>query len=443
MGVALVGAAVAVAPAGAHEVPTEQVVQMFVLPEDAELVVLLRIPTAILADANLPKTVDGRLRLRDLDPALRLVARDAADQLEFEQDGVPLAARRTRAIVSAWPDASFTTAKTARDHLRRDSPSSDRDLLWNQAYVDVELGYARARSGHGPSARLNPFRSPGQNVRTVVVYVAPSGATRTFSLVGTPERLELDPDRSDTVRDFASRALRALAERGHWLLFLVCLACCPRSDNQQAVMALGLGQAIAFPAGAVWGLTPDARVALELAAASCLVMAGLDTLTGASTCRSAPPGKRHHRLLWPIALLFGLFIGLSFGQGFHGAAVFAGSHAGAALLAFGTVVAAAQLWAVAMLSALISLACRGGLPNPIVTVVVSIVVSHTGVHWMVERAEQLAGFGAVTVEHAIGILALGWASLVLGAALLDGFLAGRRHGAAHGTLAGAGGQPIP
>jgi hypothetical protein len=407
-----------VAPALAHDVPTERIVQIYIRPEGAELVVLLRIPTALLADANLPETGDGHLKLREIDPALRLVAADVASNLECEQDERPLAPRRTRAMLSAVSDRSFSTLASARQHLRGDRLLFDQDILWNEAFVDVELDYAIAPSGRGLSARFNLFRSSGQTIRTVAVYQRAPGTVRTFSLVGDPERVQLDPDRSDVVRGFAGEGFRALVERGDWLLFLVCLAlpwrvgseAAARGRPGPAVLALLLGELIALPAGAAWmKCPPDARAALQLTAASGIVIAALQNIAGATA-----------RWRWPLALVFGLITGFIFGLGFHDVAAFAGSHPAVALCVFMSVIAAAQIWAVSVSWSAVGFACRSGLPVRLATVLVSIVVLHTAVHWMMERGELLARSGTVTSDHALGLVTLAWTGLILGAGVLGG-----------------------
>jgi hypothetical protein len=104
------------------------------------------------------------------------------------------------------------------------------------------------------------------------------------------------------------------------------------------------------------------------------------------------------------------------------------------------VIVAAQVWAVSLLWSAVGLLGRSGMPGRLTTVVVSIVATHTAVHWMMERGELLAQSGTVTVDHALGLLTLAWTGLILGAGVLDGLLGGRRHGTRQGSLVSAGGE---
>ena len=75
----------ALSPLGAHEVAKEAVVQMFVQPQGEQLIVLLRLPTVLLADAGLPRLSSGHLDIPAIGEPLRLVAADVADNLEVRQ----------------------------------------------------------------------------------------------------------------------------------------------------------------------------------------------------------------------------------------------------------------------------------------------------------------------------------------------------------------------
>jgi len=426
---ALLAAATRVA---AHDVPLEQIVPMFVSENGADLVVLARIPTALLADANLPKSADGYLILADIDPAVRLVAADLARSLELEQDDVALVPGRMLAVLSAPTDTAFASAASARAHLRAGATVADQRLYWSQAFVDVELDYTLAAGGGRTSARLNLFRAPGQTVRTLVAYERPPTVDRTFSLAGPPERVTFDPDRGDAARGFVVRGLGVLLDGGDWLLFLVCVALPLRSGRQlrSIITAMTGGQVTGLAAAAMLPpLSPAARLAVELIASSAVLIAALQNVVDV-------------RVRWarPVALLFGLVSGIAFAQRFHDAAAFAGSHVGLALAAFVAILVAGQLWFIAVLASVIGLLFRAGVPARGAAILASIGIAHTAVHWIADRGDQLGQTGAVTVEHALSALVVVWTALIVGAAVLDGLT-----GHHQGTLAPAetGGPPHP
>lgn len=392
----------------AHDVPVEQVVRVVVRPDGSRLGVRIHIPASLLADANLPTTETGYLKLAEIDPALRLVAADAASHLEMEQDDWPLAPPLIRAAVLVH---------------------GGEPVFWSRASADVELEYTMAPGGRGLSARLNTFRRTDQPVRTIVVYESASGARREFSLAGHPQRVRFDPDRAQAMQDFASRALASLLDRSDWLLFLLVLLVPRRPFHKvgPAALAFAFTQAIAVLAGAAWTWPrPEAPLALDLAAASFIVVAALQNFTGAA-----------ERWLVPVAGGFGALAGFAFGRGFHDAAVFAGSHGAIAIATYLAAIVAIQAWAGAVFWSAIGVLYRGGVSDRFATILLSVVVAHTALHRMMDRGEALAQLGSVTSAHAIAALALAWAALVLGAGVLDASVGGRRHTASPASLPSA------
>ena len=379
---------VAGVPVSAHDVPVEQVVRMSVRPDGAQLTVRLHIPTPLLADANLPKTADGHLKLDAIEPALRIIAADMANNLELEQDDVPLTARSSNAALAGAAG-----------------------VFWNLAFVDVELMYVIVPDRGHLSARLNTFRGGGQVVRTVAAYEPRSGEARTISLVGNPERIEFDPDPIRVTEDFAVRGFRALMDHSEWLLFLACVALPlrPLREMRPAIAAFLAGQSLALAAAATLGsVSADLRLALELIAASAIVIVALRNITGATA-----------RWLWPLALGFGAFTGCILGQTFHDVAMFAGSHTLVALLAFAVVVTVGQAWAGSVVWAAVGVAYRWGLPERVAAIITAVVVAHTAIHRTMERADLLAQSSTMTVEHMLALLTLGWAALILGVGIYD------------------------
>ena len=59
------------ASAGAHEVPTDVVIQTIVHPADGQLDFLVRVPLAAMRDVNFPQTGPGYLVISEADTTLR------------------------------------------------------------------------------------------------------------------------------------------------------------------------------------------------------------------------------------------------------------------------------------------------------------------------------------------------------------------------------------
>src|ERR1700691_4119159 len=92
-----------VIPVRAHEVPLEVVT--FVSVEGPHLLVLARVPIALLADAHLPTRPDGFLDLQTIDGPLRAVAGDVAKNLDVMEDERPLPMPSAAWAIVPRPDA--------------------------------------------------------------------------------------------------------------------------------------------------------------------------------------------------------------------------------------------------------------------------------------------------------------------------------------------------
>jgi len=84
-----------------HEVPVEQVVEMTVQPQGDRLSVRMHIPATVLAAAKLPRLSDGTLDGAGSDGPLRIVAADAARNLDLWQDETALASPEMTARIAA------------------------------------------------------------------------------------------------------------------------------------------------------------------------------------------------------------------------------------------------------------------------------------------------------------------------------------------------------
>lgn len=385
-------------PVVAHEVTQELVVQMFVQPQSERLTVLLRVPTALLADAGLPRSSDGRLDVAALPEPLRLVAADVADTLEVRQADVTLSRPKAIALVSPSSDLSFATFSSALTHLRSARQPAESVTAEAEAFVDLELVYAVEPGSKRVSARLNAFRAQGQQVRTVAQYVLPDGQ-RTFTMSGPAERVIFDPDRSDVVRPFVARGLQALLD-GESLLLLLCLILPVRRAGQAAVLVAMavLGQLVTGVLSAAVPLSSPLVAVTTLVAASMVVVAAMQNIAGAAL-----------RLVALLALGFGLFSGFAFGHDIAIAGQFAGAHVALATLIFLLVAALAQLWIGTLLWLIRRWLDERGLPDRAATIVASALIAHSGVHRMLERGGSLE----VDSGRALVLLTLGWAAAIL------------------------------
>ena len=408
--ITLLALAVLTVRLSAHVVPVEQTVEMFVQPQGDQLIVLLRLPTTVLSDADLPRLANGDLDLSAMDGPLRLVAAEVAGNLEMRQAGVTLSRPTATAVASRSADTSFATLATALAHLA--AVNTAQPIAEQEAFVDLELIYP-AHGGGRLSARLNAFQTRGRPVRTVAHFVLPSGQQQTVSVAGPPERVAFDPDSIEAAKQFVGRGLQALLGGGDHLLWLCCLVVpVRRARTVGALFAAGaLGQLATSAASAFQvPLTADWLGAAELIAASAIVMAALQNIAGA-----------HLRWVRPLVLAFGALNGFTFGNHLATAGPFAGAHAVLAVVIFLLVVGIGQLWIGALLWSIRAWLNERGLPEGVATVVLSALIAHSAVHRVLERGQALAlGSGQVLL-----VLTLGWASVMLLVSLVEA-LAGRR-----------------
>lgn len=377
----------------AHDVPLEQIVTISVSASRSPITVSVRIPTALLADANLPKTETGHLRLDQMEPALRVVAADVANTLAVEQDETPLPVRSSRAVLVVTEPGA-------------------QQVFWNQASVDVEITYNAVSQG-GLSARVNTFPSRVETVRTVVTYEGANGGARMFSLVGAPERVMFDPDRSDVVRGFVVRSVRTLLDHADWFLFLIVLAVPLRTlrEHRPTIAALPGAHAVGVMVGALWRSSAgDLLILVQLVAASAIVIAALQNVAGATI-----------RWRWPLALGFGALAGYAVGRALQNEIVFAGSHVAVALVTSDAIATLCLIWAGAVLWTVAGLLSRLGLPDRAATLLLSIVVAHSAVHAVMDRGELLAQSGRVTGASAVIGLTLAWTLIILAVGIYDAF----------------------
>jgi hypothetical protein len=435
---ALLAAAVWILPGArvsAQSAADERVVQMFVSPQTDEALVLIRIPLAVLAEANLPRLEQGRTDASGINPSLQLVAADVANNLEARQGEAALTASVLAAFVSAGSDTSFADVATAVEHLRTGRASLVQDPDAGDPFVDLELRYA-LRAGAGElSARLNAFHARGQTVRTVARYVLPSAPARVFSVAGSPARVVFDPGRGQVAAQFLARAIRTLGD-GDQLWFLACIAVPVRRarDAARLVSAVALGQLLAVAASAARPATPappDMIGMIGMMAASAVVVAALQNIV-----------KAHARWVWPLALLFGTWSGFVFGDVITLARPFAGDHPAVALAVFLPVIVLGECWLGALLWMSRTWLDNRGLPERMATLALSAVLAHDALHLVTERGSAIAGTPSSWARNPIGLLLLGWTAVLLLVGCVEA-LAGRavESAAAHGhqpeTAAGA------
>ena len=365
----------AAAPVVAHKTVPDPTVDVSFTRAGDRLHTELRLPISVLADANLPRTADGRLARDQLAPALDLVARGLARDLDVQQEQDPVPATGVSSSVS-----------------------DDEGVV----SVSIEFTIATDRR---LSARLRPFRAGGAVVPTTASYTE-QGATRAFTIDRNPERVVFDPSAGQVLGRFIRRAVNVLFDTADYLLFALCLIAPARRRQQllSAFVAFLAAQLVAaglVAAGAA-SLSVPTLLVVQTIAASIIAIAAIQSVMATES-----------PWLPAVAVAFGIANGVTVGRTFAAEASFAGSHIAVSLAAWVVVTELGQLWALLLLASAAGLVRRRGLTAQLVLLAVALFAGHAALHSVADRAQQLADLGAVTFDRFLSVLTLGWAAVVL------------------------------
>jgi hypothetical protein len=377
----------------AHNVVPDPIVEVFLRPTGDHLAVKVWLPMIALGDANLPRTSDGHFNPDEIRPALGVVARGVARDLELQEGDNPLPPPMVATTMS--PDESF---------------------------VAIDLDYPIQPDRTDLSARFHTFRGGGQIIATQVHFIVDDRHTRTFVVDGQPQRISFAPTVLEVLRHFVDEGSDVLFEGAAFLLFAVCLIAVGRTSRTTnvAVRALLAGQilVVVLSAGGLLVLSSSTMLALEALAASAVVVLAIQDVTS--------PQSR-----WLPALCFAF--GAMNGAGTAGRLLhdwgFTGTHAIAGLLGFVFTVAIGEIWVIALLWSAAGLIRRRGRIAELAVMSTAIFAGHAALHRVIDQGQSLADAGAFTLDRFLFTVTVGWAALILCAGILEAVLS-----------AGAGGQ---
>jgi len=373
-------------PGGAHDVPNDVKVHMFVKPAAGKLQVLVRVPLAAMQEVDVPQRGPGYLDLARADAALRTAASLwIADNLDvFEGVARLEKLKLVDARVTLPSDKSFGSFEEALAHLKGPRLPESMELYWNQQLLDVLFEYPiqsdQSRFSIDPRlARL------GLQVLTVLRFLPPGGATRAFEFHGNPGLVHLDPSWHQAALRFVESGFWHILEGTDHLLFILCLVIPFRRFGPLVLVVTAFTVAHSITLiSAAFGLGPSGLwfppLIETLIAVSILYMA-LENVIGANVQRR-----------WIIAFAFGLVHGFGFSFALQETLQFAGSHLVTSLLSFNVGVELGQLLVLVLLVPLLDFLFRRAFAERIGTIILSVIVAHTAWHWMLERGEQLKKF---------------------------------------------------
>jgi hypothetical protein len=353
-------------------------VTAYVKPLGDRVRVLVRVPTALLADPRLPVRADGYFDLqRGLDRSARSmngIAADVARNLDLMDNDRPLTTPAVTWTISAAADRSFESFDGAEARVAA-APPADARIDPTAAMFDLQLDYALPAGAHQLSARVNGYRGTGR-AETAVHYLPPSGEMRTVVTSGAPRRIDLDPRWGSVASEFGRLGVEQLTLAVIHLMFVLCLAIPSRSIGL-ALRLFGWFAACLAAALTVSALLPESWSArtgmLHAMAAATLVVAGLQNIT-------AP------RLPWvqAAAALFGILDGLVIGAAYREHLQFAGAFPAIAFLSFLLPILVGSLWLLLVAQPVVAIVRRSRLPERWATVLLSAIPIHAALHAIVQ-----------------------------------------------------------
>jgi HupE / UreJ protein len=414
----LFGAAAWLLPfcAGAHDIPNDVTVQMFVRPEGPHLRMLVRVPLKAMRDISFPQRGPGYLDLERAAPLLPGAAKlwIAGFFEVYEGDTLLPNPQVLGTRISLPSDLSFSSYEQALAHLTGPPLSDSTDVFGDQTMLDVlfDTPIASDRSRFSIQPR---FGRLGLRVVTVLRFLPPGGEVRAFEFDGDPGLVRLDPRWQQAARRFVDLGFLHILDGTDHLLFLFCLVIPFRRLRAlvPVVTAFTVAHSITLVASA-YDLAPDFLwfpPLIEVLIAASIGYMAIENIVGASSVERRSM----------MAFGFGLVHGFGFSFALRQSLQFAGTHLLTSLLAFNVGVELGQLLVLILLIAALGLFFRYAVAERIGTILLSAMVLHTAWHWMLDRGSVLRQFRFAwpALDAALLARVLGW---LLFLAILSGLL---------------------
>jgi hypothetical protein len=345
-----------------------------------------------LADANLPRTSDGHFLQEQIRPALDIVARGIARDLELQEGDDPLGVPSVATTMS--PDESF---------------------------VAIDLDYPIPANRSDLSARFHTFRAQGQLVATQIHFTSAEGRTRNFVVDGQPVRIAFAPSIIEVLRHFVDEGSDVLFEGADFLLLAICLIAVARNNRTMGVATAAVlaGQIVVVALSAAGLLAPSPSTMLVLgtfAASAVVVLAIQDVASPQSPWLPA------------LCFAFGLMSSPAIASRLLHDWGFAGSHVLAALVGFTLTVAIGEIWVMALLWSAAGLIRRRGRIAELAVLSTAIFAGHAALHRVIDQGQALADAGTFTFDRFMFSVTVGWALLILTAGILSTLFSGTAPG---------------
>jgi hypothetical protein len=354
-------------------------------PEAVELMV--RVPLEAMRDVDFPLTPEGYLQLDTAVPALEQAAGLwIVDNLILREQGRALPVTAWQAKVALPSSRAFDSLAAARAHFLAPPLPADTRIFWRQAVLDVRMRYALQAAPAPGALRLDAaLRQLGEETRVELLLVHADGAEHVLRFDGDVSDLPLRPSSWQVIADFLHEGVLHILGGIDHLLFLVCLVLPLRRlwPVVKAVTAFTLAHSLTLCAAAL-GWVPSAlwfpSLVESIIAASIVFLAAENAL------------GRSFRWRWVTAFVFGLAHGFGFASALGDALQYAQGQPVLALAAFNLGVEFGQLAVLLLLLPALAFLLRRVASERTAILVISLLVAHTGWHWMTERLDILSGY---------------------------------------------------
>src|SRR5690606_12102187 len=195
--VMLVVLLIAVAPKAvfADEIPSRVAVQAFVKPDGDRLNLLMRVPMDALVEAQFPLRGDvGFVVFSEARGAMESAAyNEILTSIQLFEDDRYLSSPRLDAVRISLPsDRSFVDYESAMRNVNAAPLPDSMDLFYRSGFLDIHASYpiTSDRARFSVDARLAGL---GIETTTVLRYILADGSERTFSFIGNPGLVYMDP----------------------------------------------------------------------------------------------------------------------------------------------------------------------------------------------------------------------------------------------------------
>jgi hypothetical protein len=393
----------------ADEIPLRVAVQAFVKPDGDRLNLLMRVPMDALVEAQFPLRGEvGFVVFSEARGAMESAAYNeilTAIQL-FEGDQYLQSPRLDAVRISLPSDRSFVDYESALRNVHNTPLADSVDLYYRQGFLDIHASYPISSDSarFSVDARLGGL---GIETTTVLRYILADGSERTFSFIGNPGLVYMDPRWYQAVFNFVVLGFDHILEGTDHLLFLFCLLIPLRRISAliPVITSFTVAHSITLIASAL-GWVPSTiwfpALIETLIALSIVYMA----------CENVIGVKQQHR--WIVTFCFGLVHGFGFSFLLTESMQFAGSHLVMSLLAFNLGVELGQILVVVIAVPIVHLLFRYALPERSGVILLSAILGHWAWHWMQERWANLSAYEFRAPDFGLNF----WVSLMQWGALL-------------------------